>query len=124
MISLGSFVLGTPDPMELATFYCGLLGWAPVEDEDPRFVRLRAPERERPGLSFQLEVDHVRPTWPPHEGMQQMQAHVDLLVDNLEAEATRAISLGATREEHQPSEGVVVMRDPHGHVFCLFLSGY
>jgi len=123
VIDLGAFVLGTPDPAQLAAFYRELLGWLTVEGDDPTFVRLRAPDRERPGLSFQLEPGHVAPTWPPREGTQQMQAHLDLLVDDLEDAVARARALGATREEHQPAEGVVVMRDPHGHPFCLFVPG-
>lgn len=122
MISLGSFVLGTPDPARLAAFYRELLGWQTAAG-DAEFIRLRDPARERPGLSFQLEPDHVPPVWPPRAGTQQMQAHLDLLVDDLDREAARAIALGATREEHQPAERVVVMRDPDGHPFCLFLPG-
>ena len=122
MISLGSFVLGTPDPARLAAFYRELLGWQTAAG-DAEFIRLRDPARERPGLSFQLEPDHVPPVWPPRAGTQQMQAHLDLLVDDLDREAARAIALGATREEHQPAESVVVMRDPDGHPFCLFLPG-
>ncbi|WP_329243787.1 hypothetical protein OG417_46600 [Actinoallomurus sp. NBC_01490] len=73
------------------------------------------------GLSFRLEPDHVPPVWPPRRGTQQMQAHLDVL----DAEVARAAALGATVEEHQPApEGVRVMRDPHGHRFCLFLEGW
>jgi catechol 2,3-dioxygenase-like lactoylglutathione lyase family enzyme len=122
VISLGSFVLGTPDPARLAAFYRELLGWQTVSG-DAEFIRLRDPARERPGLSFQLEPDHVAPTWPSGTGTQQMQAHLDLLVDDLDAETKCAVALGATREAHQPTEGVVVMRDPDGHPFCLFLPG-
>lgn len=126
MPTLGSFVLGTPDPPALAAFYRDLLGWVAVEGaDDPTFVRLRAPGQERPGLSFQLEPEHVAPTWPAREGEQRMHAHLDLLVapDALDAEVARAAALGATRADHQPAEGVVVMRDPHGHPFCLFVPG-
>ncbi|MEW2139613.1 VOC family protein [Streptomyces sp. NPDC005409] len=120
--TLGAFVLGTPDPPALADFYRALLGWEEVERE-PQWVRLRAPEKERPGLSFQLETDHTPPVWPQRSGTQQMQAHLDLEVDDLEAEIERARALGATVEEHQPQERVRVLRDPHGHLFCLFLPG-
>ncbi|MFF1414567.1 VOC family protein [Streptomyces sp. NPDC058289] len=119
---LGAFVFGTPDPPALADFYRVLLGWEEVERE-PQWVRLRDPERERPGLSFQLETDHTPPVWPPLPGTQQMQAHLDIQVDDLEGETKRALALGATAEEHQPQEGVRVLRDPHGHPFCLFLPG-
>lgn len=121
---LGAFVLGTPDPPALADFYRALLGWQEV-DREPAWVRLRAPEQERPGLSFQLEPDHTPPAWPQRPGAQQMQAHLDVQVDDLDAETERACALGATLEEHQPQpqKGVRVLRDPHGHPFCLFLPG-
>lgn len=120
--TLGAIVLGTPDPPALADFYRALLGWEVVEQE-PEWVRLRAPEQERPGLSFQMEADHTPPVWPPRAGTQQMQAHLDLQVDDLAVETERARALGATLEEHQPQKDVRVLRDPHGHPFCLFLPG-
>jgi catechol 2,3-dioxygenase-like lactoylglutathione lyase family enzyme len=120
--TLGAFVIGTPDPPALADFYRALLGLTEVSRE-PDWVRLRG-DAERPGLSFQREPDHVPPVWPQRPGEQQMQAHLDVLVDDLDAEVARAVSLGATVEEHQPAEGVRVMRDPHGHLFCLFLPGW
>lgn len=120
--SFGAVVLSTPHPQELAAFYRDLLGWATAGSE-PDWVRLRHPEQERPGLSFQREPADTPPAWPVREGGAVMQAHLDVLVDDLDAEADRAVALGARVEEHQPAPGVRVMRDPHGHVFCLFLPG-
>ncbi|MET7359289.1 VOC family protein [Streptomyces sp. NPDC005562] len=120
--TLGAFVLGTPDPPALADFYRALLGWEEAE-RDPEWVRLRAPGEHRPCLSFQLERDHTPPVWPQGPGTQQMQAHLDLRVDDLEAETERARALGATVAEHQPQKDVRVLLDPHGHPFCLFLPG-
>lgn len=120
--SFGSVVISTPAPMELAAFYRELLDWQ-VVDEEPGWVRLRDPERERPGLSFQRETGDRPPAWPADGHGIQMQAHLDLLVDDLDQEVARATSLGAALELHQPTAGVRVMRDPHGHIFCLFLPG-
>ncbi|MCD2196768.1 VOC family protein [Actinomycetospora endophytica] len=122
--SFGAVVIGTPDPAGTAAFYRELLGWLTVEGDDPDFIRLRDPGRERPGLSFQRESGFIAPTWPPQPGAQQLQAHLDVLVDDLDAEVARALALGACRDDHQPAEGVVIMRDPWGGVFCLFLDGY
>ncbi|MFI1680531.1 VOC family protein [Streptomyces sp. NPDC020607] len=119
---LAAYVLGTPDPPALADFYRALLGWEEVE-RSPEWVRLRPLESARPGLSFQLEPDHTPPTWPHRPGTQQMQAHLDVQVDDLEAETERACALGATPEEHQPLKDVRILRDPHGHLVCLFLPG-
>lgn len=121
-VSFGAVVISTPKPLELATFYQELLGWN-VVDRQPDWVRLRDPQRERPGLSFQLEPDDRPPAWPATDGGVQMQAHMDLMVDDLDGEVARAASLGAVVESHQPAEGVRVMRDPHGHLFCLFIPG-
>jgi catechol 2,3-dioxygenase-like lactoylglutathione lyase family enzyme len=120
--TLGGFVLGTPDPSALADFYRALLGWQEVE-HDPEWVRLSPPDGGRPSLGFQLEADHMPPVWPQAPGTQQMQAHLDLQVLDLEAETERACALGATLEGHQPQKDVRVLRDPHGHPFCLFLPG-
>jgi catechol 2,3-dioxygenase-like lactoylglutathione lyase family enzyme len=122
--SLAATVLGSPDPPALADFYRELLGWVEMTRETG-WVRLRAPEQERPGLSFQLETDHVPPVWPQVPGAQQMQAHLDVQVDDLDREVERAVRLGATIEAHQPQpDGVRVIRDPHGHLLCLFLPGH
>ena len=121
---LTATVLGTPDPPALADFYRALLGWIEMSRE-PGWVRLCHPGHERPGLSFQLESDHVPPVWPQGPDTQQMQAHLDVQVDNLNAEVERAVGLGATVETHQPQpDGVRVLRDPHGHLLCLFLPGF
>ena len=120
--SFGAVVLSTPHPRELAAFYAELLDWRVVTSE-PDWVRLRHPDQERPGLSFQREAGDTPPTWPARAGGVQMQAHLDVLVDDLDTEQARAVSLGARVETHQPAPGVRVMRDPHGHVFCLFLPG-
>jgi hypothetical protein len=52
-----------------------------------------------------------------------MQLHLDLMTEDLEADVARAVALGATLEEHQPLDGVRVLRDPDGHPFCLFRPG-
>jgi catechol 2,3-dioxygenase-like lactoylglutathione lyase family enzyme len=117
-------VLGTPDPPALADFYRELLGLVETS-RDSTWVSLRYPDGDRPALSFQLEEDHVPPVWPQEPGRQQMQAHLDIQVDDLNADVDRAVQLGATVEDHQPQpEGVRVIRDPHGHVICLFLHGF
>lgn len=122
--NLAATVLGTPDPPKLSDFYRELLGWVEVS-RAPDWVRLRPPESERPGLSFQLETDHVAPIWPQQPGSQQMQAHLDIEVDDLDREVKRAVNLGATVESYQPQpDGVRVMRDPDGHLFCLFVHGF
>ena len=117
---LSATVLGTPDPRGLAAFYRELLGWEQVWDE-PEWVMLR-PSGGGSGLSFQLEPEHVAPVWPAAPGDQQMQLHLDIGVDNLEAAVARAVALGAVQAAHQPQSDVRVLLDPAGHPFCLFAS--
>ena len=118
--SLPASVLGTPDPRGLARFYQRLLGW-PLRDDDPDWATLR-PTDGSTGLSFQLEADHVPPVWPPEPGTQQMQVHLDLHVDDLDAASALAEEAGARRIGGyvDEDEEVRVFADPAGHPFCLF----
>ncbi len=118
--ALSSTVLGTPDPRGLASFYGALLGWDVRDDED-EWVVLK-PRGGGTGLSFQLEEHHIPPRWPAGVGDQQMQAHLDIGVDDLEAGAARAAALGAVPASYQPQDDVRVMLDPAGHPFCLFTT--
>jgi catechol 2,3-dioxygenase-like lactoylglutathione lyase family enzyme len=85
-------------------------------------VTLR-PDGSGAGLSFQLAEDHIRPTWPPVDGEQQMMAHLDIEVADLEAAVARAVAAGATVADFQPQDTVRVCLDPDGHPFCLFVEG-
>jgi catechol 2,3-dioxygenase-like lactoylglutathione lyase family enzyme len=118
--SLTATVLGTPDPMGLARFYQRLLGW-PIRDDTADWATLR-PTDGSTGLSFQLETDHVPPVWPPVPGTQQMQQHLDILVDDLDAADAIAVEAGAEQiGGHEDDDEIVrVYRDPAGHPFCLF----
>ncbi|RZU30505.1 VOC family protein [Blastococcus saxobsidens] len=118
---LAATVLGTPDPQGLARFYQRLLGW-PIREDDPQWTTLR-PADGGPGLSFQREEEHVPPVWPPEPGAQQMQLHLDILVEDLEAASALAEGGGARRlgGHTDDDEDVRVFADPAGHPFCLFV---
>ena len=120
-IRLTAPVLGTPDPQGLARFYQRLLGW-PIRADEPEWATLR-PADGSTGLSFQLERDHVPPVWPPEPGTQQMQVHLDLEVDDLDAASALAEEAGARRlgGHVDEDEEVRVFADPAGHPFCLFV---
>ena len=114
-------MLGSTDAQALAGFYQLLLGWERLDDH-PGWVRLRHPSGDQlpSGLSFQEEPDHVPPVWPGTSADQQMQAHLDIAVDDLDAGVEWAIECGATVADFQPQPHVRVMLDPAGHPFCLF----
>jgi catechol 2,3-dioxygenase-like lactoylglutathione lyase family enzyme len=116
---LTATVLDSADPPALARFYQQLLGW-PIGSEDPTWVTLRPPGGG-PGLSFQLEPDHVSPVWPATPDTPQMQAHLDIEVDDLSGTTQTALAAGATLADFQPQDAVRVLRDPAGHPFCLWV---
>ena len=118
-ISLTAAVLGTPDPRGLARFYQRLLGW-PVGSDSDDWVTLR-PADGGVGLSFQRESDHVPPVWPAGRSDQQMQVHLDIEVDDLDAAVAVAVEAGATVADFQPQHDVRVCLDPAGHPFCLWV---
>ena len=115
-------VLGSPDPAGLARFYQALLG-GELDVGDPTFVTLLLRPTDTTNLAFQLEPDHVPPTWPaPGHGDQQMQVHLDVGVTSVAEAVADAVALGATAAEFQPQDDVRVMLDPAGHPFCLYLD--
>ena len=120
-VRLTAPVLGTSDPQALARFYQRLLGW-PLRDDEPDWATLR-PADGGTGLSFQREADHVAPVWPPRQGEQQMQMHLDLQVDDLDAASALAEQAGARLlDDHSDGpEHVRVFADPAGQPFCLFV---
>jgi catechol 2,3-dioxygenase-like lactoylglutathione lyase family enzyme len=119
-LRVASIVLGTDDPRTLGRFYERLLGWT-IGDDESTWVTLVPPEG-RPGLSFQYESEYVRPVWPSTPDHQQMTAHLDIAVEDLDQAAAWALSAGATLAEFQPQDEVRVMLDPAGHPFCLFVG--
>lgn len=118
-IEFRSVVLDAPDVAELGAFYQRLLGWSPTSTGDPTWMRL-APDGGGPGIAIQLEPDFARPSWPSDTTHQQMQLHLDLLVDDLDAAVAHASAAGASLAQFQPQDDVRVFLDPIGHPFCLF----
>jgi predicted enzyme related to lactoylglutathione lyase len=112
-------VLDAPNARELADFYRRLLGWV-VEEDKADWVVLREPEGAA-RLSFQTEPEYRPPTWPGKSDAQLMMAHLDIEVDELEAEVARAVAEGAEVAGFQPQEQVRVCLDPVGHPFCLWV---
>ena len=111
-------VLEAPDAPALAWFYSELLGW-PVEKESPDEAAVAPPDGVA-YLAFQTAPGYVPPVWPPQPGAQQMTAHLDFEVTDLEAAVAHALELGARLADHQPQTDVRVLLDPVGHPFCLY----
>jgi catechol 2,3-dioxygenase-like lactoylglutathione lyase family enzyme len=119
-LTLTTVNIGAPDPAALARFYAKLLGWE-IATEESDWVVLRDPGGGV-GLSFQTEDPYVRPVWPSGPGDPQMQLHLEIMVDDLDAAAAWAQGCGAVMAEFQPQDDVRVHLDPAGHPFCLWLG--
>ena len=120
---LSTVVLDAVDAHELAAFYQRLLGYV-VRAEEGDWVLIGPP----PGtggmsLALQTEPEYVPPVWPTRKpGDQQMMLHLDIEVDDLEAETARAVAEGARLADYQPQDDVRVLYDPSGHPFCLWVE--
>ena len=71
-----------------------MLGYTRHHDR-PEWVTIADPMDTTRRLSFQGVEDHVAPTWPERDRPQQ--AHVDLLVADLDEADARLVALGARR---------------------------
>jgi catechol 2,3-dioxygenase-like lactoylglutathione lyase family enzyme len=114
-------VLESDDPQALGHFYERLLGWT-IFTDSPDWVTLAPSKDAGYNLAFQREENYVRPTWPSEDGKQQMMAHLDIQVDDLEGGVAYARECGAELASYQPQEKVRVMLDPAGHPFCLYVD--
>jgi catechol 2,3-dioxygenase-like lactoylglutathione lyase family enzyme len=118
---LSGVVLSSPEPRKLADFYCRLLGLTPARVTD-HWVTV--PTRLGVQLSFHHEEDYRPPVWPSSGAEQQLMAHLDIDVDDLEQACEHALRVGARLADFQPQDDVRVLLDPDGHPFCLAeLSG-
>jgi Glyoxalase-like domain len=111
-------VLDTAHPLELASFWAGLLGGEPTQWYDGWVTLEPPPHGQR--LSFQRS-DRV---------VEDATVHFDVLVDDLEAADRRVRAAGAEyvderRSPRPDADGEAVRwrvyRDPAGHQFCLVL---
>ncbi|MER5500817.1 MULTISPECIES: VOC family protein [unclassified Streptomyces] len=113
---LFSLVIDCPDPSELATFYESLLSLPRVEETTDYVVLKSTTGTEI--VTFQRVGDFRRPQWRDPE--RPAQAHVDVLVDDLDLAEPKVLALGATLLEGSDKPiGYRVYADPVGHPFCL-----
>jgi predicted enzyme related to lactoylglutathione lyase len=103
------------DKHALAAFWGALLGTS-VRGELGQYLGLHPTEEGHPRLVFQQVEEPVAG---------RSRAHLDLESEDVEADATRALELGATVVEDVADFGVTwkVLRDPEGNLFCLVPTG-
>ncbi|GIF75437.1 VOC family protein [Asanoa siamensis] len=112
VMRLFAVTIDAPDASALAHFYADLTGME-VSYDGPEGALVTGGARN---LMFQQISGYHAPRWPDPAHPQQ--AHLDLLVDDLDAGQARALELGARR---LPAAGdrYRVFADPAGHPFCL-----
>ena len=112
VLGLFAVTIDAPDASALARFYAELMG-TEVAYDGPEGALINADGRN---LMFQQISGYNPPRWadPAHP----QQAHLDLVVDDLDIGETRARELGASRLDGG-GESFRVLADPAGHPFCL-----
>ncbi len=106
------------DPIALARFWAGVLGWEIADDPHHGVVVLPSDD-----TGFRIRF---LPTEEAKTGPNQM--HLDLTSTSLEDQqekVARALSLGARHIDvgQRPEEGHVVLADPEGNEFCVIEPG-
>lgn len=112
VMGLFAVTIDAPDAAALGRFYAGLLGWE-VTYDGPEGSLITGDGKN---VMFQQVTTYTPPQWPDPAFPQQ--AHLDIVVDDLDAGEARALELGAKR---LPGVGETwrVFADPAGHPFCL-----
>jgi predicted enzyme related to lactoylglutathione lyase len=106
------------EPLRLAQFWAGVLGWEIARDSDDDIALLPSDD-----TGFRLRF---LPTEQPKTEQNQM--HFDLTSASLEDQqqtVARSLALGAQHIDigQRPEEGHVVLADPEGNEFCVIAPG-
>jgi catechol 2,3-dioxygenase-like lactoylglutathione lyase family enzyme len=112
VMRLFAVTIDAPDAPALARFYAGLTGMT-VSYDGPEGSFIAGDGKS---VMFQQVTGYNPPRWPDPAHPQQ--AHLDLLVEDLDAGEARAVQLGA-RRLGAGGERFRVFTDPAGHPFCL-----
>ena len=101
-------------PVRLARFWAGVLGWEMPGDSQDGIALL---PNDDTGFQFRF-----LPTWRQNTGLNQMHFHLTStsLADQQQTVA-RSLGLGARHIDagQRPEEGHVVLADPEGNEFCV-----
>jgi catechol 2,3-dioxygenase-like lactoylglutathione lyase family enzyme len=114
VMGLFAVTIDAPDTPALGRFYADLLGME-VTYEGPEGVLIVGGGKS---VMFQQVSEYTPPQW--QDPARPQQAHLDIIVDDLDTGEARALELGATRLDGG-GERFRVFADPAGHPFCLSL---
>jgi hypothetical protein len=117
LISLRGIVIDAPDASALGGFYARLTGMEGTHYNGPAGVEIT--DSHGGYLTFREVSGYNPPRWPDPAYPQQ--AHLDLLVDDLDASEATALELGASRLS-AGGDRFRVFADPAAHPFCLVRS--
>jgi catechol 2,3-dioxygenase-like lactoylglutathione lyase family enzyme len=113
-MGLYAVTIDAPDAIALARFYADLLGME-VTYEGPEGALITGDGKS---VMFQQIAEYNPPQWPDPAHPQQ--AHLDILVEDLDAAEARALELGATLLKGGGKQWRT-LADPAGHPFDLSL---
>ncbi|MFI2628954.1 VOC family protein [Streptomyces collinus] len=117
LVKAGVLVLDCAEPEKLAVFYKELLEG---EELDATANRVEIKSADGFRIALRRDVNATPPSWPRPEN--SLQAHLEFVVDDLDAVERRVISLGGRPLEAKEPSGPLEERgyaDPAGHSFTL-----
>jgi predicted enzyme related to lactoylglutathione lyase len=106
------------DPLRLARFWAGVLGWEMADDPHDGFALL-------PGDDTGFRIRFL-PAQEPKAGLNQMHFHLtSTSLEDQQQTVARSLGLGARHIDvgQRPEEGHVVLADPEGNEFCVIEPG-
>jgi predicted enzyme related to lactoylglutathione lyase len=106
------------DPLGLARFWVGVLGWNMVDEPDDVVTLL-----PKDDTGFQIDF---APTQEHKTGLNQIHLHLtSSSLDDQQSTVERALGLGGRHLDvgQRPEEGHVVLADPEGNEFCVIEPG-
>ncbi|MEW2304505.1 VOC family protein [Streptomyces sp. NPDC006655] len=119
LVTAAVVVLDCAEPEKLAHFYRQLLE-GEESDANANLIEIRAADGVR--IAFRRDVNATPPSWPRPEN--SLQAHLVLLVEDLDEAERRVVGLGGRPIETKDPAGPYEERgyaDPAGHSFTLRL---
>ncbi|MEV5427807.1 VOC family protein [Streptomyces sp. NPDC052701] len=117
LVNAGVVVLDCAEPEKLAVFYKELLE-AEQTDATANRVEIRSADGFR--LALRRDTNATPPSWPRPEN--SLQAHLEFVVDDMDAVERRIVGLGGRPLEAKEATGPLEERgysDPAGHSFVV-----
>jgi predicted enzyme related to lactoylglutathione lyase len=111
---IASIAIDAVNPRRVAEFWCNVLGWQVVDEDDDEVISIASPDGVWPTIDV-LGVGDRKAV--------KNRLHLDLRADGVTTpdELERLLSLGARRVDigQGPDVSWVVLGDPEGNEFCL-----